>query len=76
MQAAALVGLWGLTLAAFFVFAAPVLLAAPYGTASPAATPGGLRSVRFRDVADAGFGALRLAYAARPQSVVDVRIFA
>jgi apolipoprotein N-acyltransferase len=60
MQSASLVGLWGMTLLAFLVFAAPVLLFR--------ATGGGRRSDRFAFallaalfLADLGFGAWRLA---------------
>jgi len=72
MQAASLVGLWGMTLLAFLVFAAPVLLFR--------ATGGGRRADRVAFVAlvalllaDLGFGAWRLA-AVQVTTVPDVRL--
>ncbi len=71
MQSAALVGLWGLTLAAFVIFAAPAVLAddlraAPLGRAVLA-----LAAILL--VAHIGYGAVRLSGGADP-SVPDVHL--
>lgn len=65
MQTAALIGLWGVTLAAFLIFAAPVLLV----SASRAERRAGLiafAAVALIAAAHLGFGAWRLAGAADP----------
>ena len=60
MQSAALVGIWGLTLAAFFIFAAPVLLIAEAGHNRRAGRIAfAAAAVLF--AAHLGFGAVRLA---------------
>ena len=64
MQSASLVGIWGLTLAAFVIFAAPVLFVG--GRASPiAAAPASQPRARSPRPAY-GFGAIRLAGGADP----------
>ncbi len=68
MQSAALVGLWGITLAAFLIFAAPVL-AAGAGRGRGVA----LATILLLLAADATFGLIRLA-GAEPVAVEGVRI--
>jgi apolipoprotein N-acyltransferase len=71
MQSASLVGIWGLTLVAFIVFAAPALLAAP----ERGGRRGRILFLAFAAalfVAHVGFGALRLATAS-DATLADVR---
>ena len=72
MQSASLVGVWGLTLAAFIVFAAPALLAAP----ERSGRRGRYLFLAFAAAlfaAHVGFGAFRLA-SASDATLADVRL--
>jgi len=69
MQSAAIVGVWGMTLLAFLVFAAPTLLAGETGRGRWAVLLGIIALVAL----DAGYGALRLR-AADPGIVEGVRL--
>ena len=73
MQSAAVVGLWGLTLAAFIIFAAPAAL----WPAAPPARRGASAFAAFAAAlfaAHLGFGAIRLAGAEDPAGGPTVRI--
>ncbi len=73
MQSAAVVGLWGLTLAAFLVFAAPAALAnEPAGTRRGRA--GLLAFAALLLIIHSGFGAVRLFNAPAPDGGVPIRI--
>lgn len=71
MQSAALVGLWGLTLAAFVIFAAPAALA-PHGRSRGARLFVGAAALLL--LAHAGYGLLRLAGAADEATDTPLRI--
>ena len=73
MQSAALVGLWGLTLAAFIIFAAPAALAPiPAGRTRGAWILGAFAAALL--AAHIAYGAIRLAQAGEPASGPAIRI--